>query len=383
MTRWTWRAIWAGLGAALSLINEPFGFWPAAFGALAAAFWLFREKPTIHAFAQGWWFGFGYFAVTFHWIVHPFFVQPDLHGWLFPFGILGLAGGAAIYWGLAFTLANRIRRWGAVDIPTLIVCMTLFEAARGVLFSGFPWGMLAQGFVETGLGQMLAFVGPHGLGLVILLLAALPVIMRIRIGLPLALVAFVGLEVGGQLRLSEPTALRDFTVRLLQANNDQALKFDPLWSNRFFRQNLELSRSAGDFDIVVWPENAVIWDMQRYPDIRENVSAAAFGKPVLLGGNHGVDGSFFNTLAAIGPGGEVLRYSDKVHLVPFGEFIPFRFALDVLGLSDVLPGSYTHGSWFELVHLEGVPTYLSLICYEMIFPRYATAGGARDRKSVV
>ena len=376
MTKWQARGVWAALGLILSLIHEPFGIWPAAFGVFWAVFYLVdrRSLPT-HAFANGWYLGFGYFAGTFNWLVHPFLVEPEVWGWAAPFALGAMAGGLALFWGGAFAMADRIAKLGLAHIPILIVCISGFEALRGVVLTGLPWGMIAQGFVDTGLGQALAFVGPFGLALLVLLLSALPLVGRL--GIVWAVLIFAVLEFAGQYRMAPPTAFTDTRVRLLQTNNQQDLKWTPEWRQIYFVENLALSAKEGDFDLVVWPENAVTWALNDVPNRRLEIAQAALGKPVLVGGYHYVGRDYFNTLALLDEGGLVRHYYDKHHLVPFGEYPPLVGLWERLGFGEVLPPYWTPGARPETVRREGVPAYLPLICYETIFPRYSNAGEDR------
>ena len=378
MTRWHLRGLWTALGLALSLIHEPFGLWPLAFGVFAAVFWMFRQKDDkIRPFAQGWWFGLGYFAGTFNWIVHPFFIEPEVFGWMAPFGLFGMAGGLALFWGAAFGLADMARKFGVPAVSGLLVSLSLFEAARAVVLSGLPWGMVAQGFVDTGFGQTLSLIGPHGLGLLVMGLSALALAPRLSLFLPVALVCFALLELWGHARLQTEIQESDFKLRLLQTNNAQALKWDPEWRHRFFEENLALSQTPGTFDVVIWPENAVTWPLNDIPAQRLEIARAAGGGPVLVGGFHYLGDAYFNTLAALDSRGNVQNYYNKYHLVPFGEFPPGLPLWQAFGLDAVLPPYWTPGVRPEPVSVAGLPTYLPLICYEMIFPRYARSRSQR------
>lgn len=376
---WRRRAVWLALGLVLSLIHEPFGAWPLTFGVFAIVFfWDDASSDVKTGFGQGWWFGFGYFAGTFQWIVHPFFVQPEVYGWLAPFGILALSGGAGVFWGIAFAAARLLSPRYINWPPAIILSLVLIEALRGIILSGFPWGMLAQAFVETGFGQALSIIGPHGLGLVVLLIAAVPFMVPRALGLALAFATFGMIEIWGQLRLSQPTALRDYTVRILQTNNQQDRKWDPNWRSIYFEENLALNRTPGRFDISIWPENAVTWAMNDIPLRRHDIRMAAGDKPALVGGHHYRGRDYFNTLAFIGQDGLVRHYYDKHHLVPFGEYIPLTPLIEQLGYGEYLRTYWTRGAPPEPVALEGVPTYLPLICYETIFPRYSFASPRPD-----
>ncbi|MEM9715417.1 MAG: apolipoprotein N-acyltransferase [Pseudomonadota bacterium] len=378
MSIWQARVIWAALGLVLSLIHEPFGLWPLAFGGLFAVFWISGSGGLgLKPFGQGWWLGLGYFAGTFNWIVSPFFVKPEVHGWLMPFGLGGMAGGLALFWGVAFVLAGKLR--GRMNHAVALgLSLAALELARSEVLTGLPWGMFAQAFVYTGFGQALAVIGPHGLGLLIISIAVLPFVMNRRwIGGALALVVFFGVEVWGQLRLSQDTVLTDLNVRLLQTNNPQDKKWQPEWREVYFADNLDLSRSAGDPDVVIWPENAVTWALNDIPTRRVDIAMAAGNKPVLVGGYHYVEQSYYNALARLGPVGQIEHLYNKYHLVPFGEYVPGVRLWERLGLAGLLPPYWTPGVRPDVVYSDALPPYLPQICYESIFTRYGFAASGR------
>jgi apolipoprotein N-acyltransferase len=134
---------------------------------LAFGFWIIRPQTRLPHFWRGWGLGFGYFLVALAWIVEPFLVEGRGTAWVAPFALLAMAGGLALFWGGAFALARgRARLW---------VCLALLaaELARSYLFTGFPWALLGYVWIDTIAYQLAAIIGPHGMTLVTLILAAL------------------------------------------------------------------------------------------------------------------------------------------------------------------------------------------------------------------
>ena len=107
--------------------------------------------PPRDAARRGWWAGFGYFLLTLHWIVDPFFVDPARDGWMAPFALLALPGGLALFWAVAFGAAAWLAPGAGPGRRglALAVTFTLAEMLRAVLFTGFPWAMPATIWVET------------------------------------------------------------------------------------------------------------------------------------------------------------------------------------------------------------------------------------------
>ncbi|MCC5988684.1 MAG: apolipoprotein N-acyltransferase, partial [Pararhodobacter sp.] len=175
-------------------------------------------------------------------------------------------------------------------------------------------------------------------------------------------------------------------LRLVQPNATQALKWDPRYAEVFFRRHLELSAAPSEDgpapDLVIWPETAVPFLLDRPGNGLELAAEATGGAPLILGiqrSEPGQDGGarrYFNSLAVLGPAGVAQAVYDKHHLVPFGEYMPVlgRFA-DRLGAgwaggiaSQVLMG-YDAGPGPQVLDLGAAGLVLPLICYEAIFPR--------------
>lgn len=157
------------LGAAAGLGQLPFGLpWVtlAALALILAA----DVPPTMRsAFGRGWCVGFGHFLLTLHWITQPFMVDAARDGWMAPFGLACMAGGLALFWGLAFALTARLRggRW------LLVPLWAGAELLRAHVLTGFPWAMFGHVWIETGLAQTARLWGAQGLTLLTLAAAAL------------------------------------------------------------------------------------------------------------------------------------------------------------------------------------------------------------------
>lgn len=164
------------VGALAGLGQAPFDLPVVALPAFAAAIVLALGDgcPPRDAARRGWWAGFGYFLLTLHWIVDPFFVDPARDGWMAPFALLALPGGLALFWAGAFGAAAWLAPGAGPGRRglALAVTFTLAEMLRAVLFTGFPWAMPATIWVETPLRLLASWIGPHGLNLLTLLAAA-------------------------------------------------------------------------------------------------------------------------------------------------------------------------------------------------------------------
>ena len=158
------------LGLLAGLGQAPLNLFPLTVAALFLAYGLLSVRPGWRsALVLGWGLGAGYFALTLHWIVEPFFVDPWRHGWMSPFALFFVSTGFGMFWAGGFALARAVapKRFLWLAWP---IAMGFVELARAYVLTGFPWAMLSYVWVETPLIQLVSLIGSHGLTLVMLLL---------------------------------------------------------------------------------------------------------------------------------------------------------------------------------------------------------------------
>ena len=374
LTGWRRMVLAFGLGAGAALGQEPWRLWGATLVALAALVWLLGWMPDRRgAFWTGLSAGTGYFALALSWIVEPFLIDVAATGWMAPFAVVLLSAGLALFWAVAAVLARLFPR------PALgfVVAFVALEGLRGVIFTGFPWAMLGHVWIGTPLDQLAALGGPSLLSLVTLLAAVLPVMWRWRgaAGSALILAAALGF---GLWRLDQPLpGPRPGTLRLVQPNAEQSMKWDAARAQEFLDRLLMLTAKGGPADLTIWPETAVPYMLEYAPEVAGMVVAASGGRPVAAGIQREEDERFYNSLRVLaGEGQETARY-DKAHLVPFGEYIPFGdLAYDWFGLKAFAAqagSTYSAGPGPQVLDLGAFGKVLPLICYEAIFPRDVNA----------
>lgn len=364
----------AGLLAALG--HAPFGLWPVALagfalmaGCVAGALPWTPEYPDHkvgyrpRAALVAWAGGVGYFALSLSWIVEPFLVDIARHGWMAPFALVLMAGGLALFWALAGWIAG-----GRVLI--FAVALAGGELLRGYVFTGFPWALPAYIWADTPAIGAAAFVGPYGLTVVTLLLAALPFATpRWWLGLSLSVVGVLLL-----LTIRVPmtsTAETLGKVRLVQPNAPQDEKWDPVRAPVFVERQLAYTAAPKDeVDLIVWPETALPYRLDRAGPVLAQIAGAAEGVPVVTGINRRENGRNHNSLIVVGADGQPGEIYDKVRLVPFGEYIPFGQLARLLGLRSFAARDgygFSPGEQVRLID-TGLGRALPLICYEAIFP---------------
>jgi apolipoprotein N-acyltransferase len=170
---------------------------------------------------------------------------------------------------------------------------------------------------------------------------------------------------------------RGVTLRIVQPNAEQSLKWDPDRAQEFMMRLLAGTAAAGEGappDLFIWPETAVPYLLDGSEHLLMQIDAVAGGRPVAFGIARREAGRFYNSLVVTAPGGGVARIYDKHHLVPFGEYVPFGEALGRLGIRGM---AASHGEGFSpgpgpaaLDFGPGIGRALALICYEAIFPQH-------------
>ena len=295
---WRNRLLAFGAGGLLALGHAPFSLvYFVLIGLPILTLMLIKMADWRRGFGLGWLAGVAYFAGSMFWIVEPFFVEPEIYGWMSPFALIFLAGGLALFWGAAFAVATLAQgRW---RLLLLVGSWTLAEFVRAHIFTGFPWGVLGYVWSETPMFHLLALVGPHGLGLLTVAAGVAPMafLQTWKRG-AVALVAMPSLWLLGSVIVpKEPVALRDFTVRIVQPNAPQHLKWHRDYIARFFQRGLSLSAGFGEpVDLVIWPETSLPFSFGTHPEGMALLRDAVAGSQFIGGIQRRDEALLYNTL---------------------------------------------------------------------------------------
>ena len=407
------RAAIAFAAGAISVVGlAPFNIWPVLFLTFPVMVWLIdgaaagRMHAIWRAAHAGWWFGFGYFLAGVYWVGYAFLVDAKTFGWLLPFAVIGLPLYLAFYSAFGFALARGLWTRGPVRVLALALSLTIAEWLRGHLLTGFPWN--AFGYALTGplvLAQASALLGLWGLTFLAVAIFASPATFadepadtrRPWLPLAAAFVTLAALTVYGAVRLSlNPTAFVDgVRLRIMQPNLPQDDKFNYGAKQRVMSRYINLSSrkigpqsvGVGDATHLIWPESPFPFLLAREPDALAQIADLLPAGTVLITGGvrapeipTGTIGlRAYNSVFVIDHQGTILSIYDKVHLVPFGEYLPFQDFLERLGIMQLtkLPGGYLAGDRRRVLTAPRAPKFLPLICYEIIFPGAIVPNGER------
>jgi apolipoprotein N-acyltransferase len=364
----------------------------------------------------GWWFGFGYFLAGLFWIGEAFLVESEKFAWALPFAVTLLPAGLALFYGAAAAAARAFWGTGPSRLLVLAIALAVVEWLRGHVLTGFPWNVLGYSLTfPLVLMQGAAVLGIYGLTLWAVIIFSAPLVLagdaqgpgrrrEALKGIAAAALPLLTLAAYGALRLSDAPApmLDGVRLRIVQPSVPQREKWRPENQGPIFRDHLELSRhdAAGRRDDlegithVVWPEAAMPFLPLEHPEALEAIGGLLPRGTYLLSGalrrespaaspeagGPVAQRRAYNSLMAFGPGGGLAALYDKIHLVPFGEYLPFQETLETLGLEQLtrIRGGFSEGlSPRPVLTLGALPPIAGLICYEVIFPGAIVEGGER------
>jgi apolipoprotein N-acyltransferase len=379
------------LGALTALAMPPISFFPIVFMTFSAFLWILdclKLAKKYQVFIAGWSFACGYFVAGLYWIVYALGVDLTKFFWLVPFTLVGLPAILALFPAFAILLTHLSRTQGLAKCLFFSMLWVTFEWMRGHLLTGFPWNLIGYSWMAClSVVQSVSVIGVYGLSLITVLISTLPYAWflnsRKKAVRPLIagiLGVFLIMTVLGYWRLSDahPFSSEGEVVRIVQPNIKQENKWNPsLTRNNFFRL-IELSAlpSKKSIQYLIWPESAVPFFLDENPDalkiIAENMSKETTlftGAPRRQADSDGKMVKIWNSLLIVNPEGQVIETYDKAHLVPFGEYVPWRTYLPSW-VSKVTYGSldYSSGAGLKTLALPQVKPFSPLICYEVIFP---------------
>jgi apolipoprotein N-acyltransferase len=412
---WGWRrfAVAFGAGALSALAFAPFDAFPVLWLTFPVFVWLIDGataaegagflRRLLPAAGVGWSFGFGFFLAGLWWVGSAFLVDAAVFGWLMPLAVVVLPAGLALFWGFGAALARLFwcDRWSRILV--FATALSIAEWLRGHLFTGFPWN--AVGYALTPFPVMMqsaALVGIWGLTLAAFVIFAAPALLVAidtterragRIAFAAAGALFLAHLGYGIVRLAGgPDALvPGVHLRIMQPDVPHQ-GWGVEQADEIMQRYVQLSgegKGAAGLDGVthlIWPESAFPFLLTERPSALNAIAdLVSHGTTLITGAARaemlpdGERPQIFNSIYVIDHTGEIRDAYDKVHLVPFGEYVPFGGLLRRLGLRQLitLPGGFSAGTERRTLSVPGAPPAAPLICYEIVFPGAVLPSGAR------
>jgi apolipoprotein N-acyltransferase len=358
-------------GLLVGLAFPPADVGPLALVALVPLLWVWHGGSPGRNALTGFVFGLVAFGIILWWARY--------------FGAVAIAPlviGEAAFVAAAGALVGAFARRG-LRSPWLVAAVwVVLEALRARFpFGGLPWGELGVALHGLPWARALASVG--GVPLVsFAVVACNALLVDLGIGVRTRRIRAAALASSGLVALLVVTAVVDltrFTPRttgrirfaLLQGNDqDRTLTRREIGSDYLFRRHLALAdRLRGRYDLIVFPESSLERDPTTNADVRRELVAVARAHDAVVLANARVptaDGGLANANVAYSPDGRRQGIYAKQHLVPFGEYVPWRRQLSFIGELDQVPFDYEAGDRRVMFHAAGRP-FGSVICFESAF----------------
>ncbi len=325
------------------------------------------------------------FSGTLYWLTDVMTTFGDLSSGVAAAVALLLIVYLSLYPALvAHIVARGVRAFGPRALWAAPLVWAAGEWARGHVMTGFPWVPLGNSQIDVApIAQAASLVGVYGLSALVVLgsvaIAWLVVAPpgRGRLG-PVAAVAVLisgvalwgSTRVGGGALLTSGTPIR---VALVQGNVAQGQKWDPAFEDLIYRRYLAMSRGAvaQGATLVVWPESATPFFFEEHPAAEAlRLLARETGARLFVGSDQidrGPKPRLYNSAFLIQPTGSVGGIYRKIHLVPFGEYVPLGSILSFAGPLVEQVGGFSPGQTLTIFHVrEGA--FSTGICYEAVFP---------------
>lgn len=365
---------------------------------------LYRKK-TRQAFIAGLGLGIVYFFGTLYWIYHSVHYYGGVPFAVSILIVILLCAFLSLYTGLfAVLFSSTIRN---TKLPALLIApvfWVVLEFLRSYIFTGFPWSSIGHSqYRFLPLIQIADITGVYGVSFLVVsvngALADIFLLKRRTREMPLfplshTVIGFAALfsvlvitGFYGNMRLTEQRPGELFRVGIIQGNIEQDKKWDVSYQEAVLERYKDLSLKAASASpsLIVWPETALPFSFHAdRPYTRELVSFQSQLNAHLLFGSilqkERINGqnALSNSAVLLDNTGKVVYTYDKIHLVPFGEYVPLRSILFFIDKLVVGVGDYVRGDRYLRAETP-FGDFATLICYEIIFPglvrKFYTDGG--------
>jgi apolipoprotein N-acyltransferase len=381
-------------GLLLFLSFPKFGNGLLAWVALIPLFHALRDANPQKGFKIGFLTGMVAHVGILYWIFHVVVQYGYLPIYVGIMAMLLLAAYLSLYTAFFAMGIVFLRDRGRIHYLSAPLLWTLLEFARSHFLTGFPWENLAYSqYLFSNIIQIADITGIYGITFAIVLInAVLYDVITVRFSrtrypvaeIAAACVVLVVIYGYGHFRTAEiQKSLKNASaveVTLVQGNIDQNIKWDARYQSETVHIYRALSQSAvpAKGGLIVWPETAAPFYFEEPGPLREAVLdlIRISGRTLLFGSPSYEEEkgklSFMNSAYLLGSDGTVAGRYDKVHLVPYGEYVPLRRLFPFIGKLVAGVGDFRPGKGFDPLDNDGRRLGV-LICYEAIFPEAARA----------
>ena len=355
----------------------PFDYWPLTILSISLALYLVSERVEKNTFLLGFFYGIGQWGFGISWV----YVSIHYHGnqgilssllitTLFIFFL-------SLYTGLTFYLLKKFRTSNK-NLNYLLffpVVWVTVEIIRSYLFTGFPWLIVGTSLAGTSMGGWIPILGTYGASVLAVMISGSLVLIfgnKKKIHWSPALIIVIFLLSSFTLnKISWTKEISIIQASIYQPN----LTLKEKWSSEGVKKTMNMINSsiseAQEGEFIFFPETAIIFDKQELEpwltDIEDKAKIKNISLVTGIVARDPTNPDLIERYNRIQGFGAIKGFYDKVHLVPFGEYIPFRYYLgkvfDILGINliNTLPGE-------NYIPLKSDNISISAsICYEIAF----------------
>lgn len=362
------------------------------------------SRPLTHAFRLGLLTGVIYFTGTLYWITRVMAVYGGLQRWVAVLVNAALIAYLALFPALFAVLVRRfIMSNGLSALMAAPLAWVTTELGRTYLLTGFPWVLL--GYSQTSvlpIAQLASVFGVYGVSMLVAAVSAALAVLAVGFGgeslrtgstwrpasggpfvvaAVFALVLVVAVWGSRRAAASEWTRTGEpIRVGLIQGNVEQGDKWDATQAGTIFQDYLRMTREAlsEGAQLVLWPESSTPYPFDEDPDRAAQIRRLAQQArvPILFGSdqvewrvadNRRIPDKFFNSAFLVSADGSTAGVYRKMHLVPFGEYVPLQRLLFFAAPLVERVGTFAPGERPELLPVNGHLVSVA-ICYEVIYP---------------
>jgi apolipoprotein N-acyltransferase len=383
------------LGAISSYSLPPYNYFIINFITFSLFFiFIFNKKKRSlnnkYFFKYGWCFGFGYFLFSLYWVAISLTFDQSFKS-LIPVTIILLPAFLAIFYGLMTYLFSIFYSKNVVSSFLIFsILFGIIEFFRGFVLTGFPWNLISFSFSNSiYFIQILSIIGTYSFNLICISLFTAPALFILRNSRAEIIVCFLFILVSaaflifGKIKDNNFNSLKNiknfYTIKAISPN----ISLDRFYSKKdeikIINELIELSAPTKiEPTIFLWPEGIISDSYLRDMNIYQNLFLKNFGEhDLIIMGLNSVETKndnnlFFNTMAIFNNKLDLIANYNKVNLVPFGEFIPFKNILSLMGLKTVTSNyqSFSSGKTRIPLNIKNSKidlNLLPLICYEIIY----------------
>lgn len=345
------------------------------------------QRNKVHSVLMAGWAGFCFYLTALHWIGESLAVDHTRYEWLSVWGSIGITAIFFPFWMLATALFQAIYIYPIRNcknhpiLPLLFAsCWSFADLLLSDFAYGIPLGLFGVVVLDTSLDKLLPAVGVHGVNFLLLWFSAelgSALVRRKASHSTIAPLAAALVAIAASFAIETPRPVSEISVAAIQPNARVPItNGGGDFAERTFADNLRSIKAAFHYgaDVVLLPEGAFYVDFAQEPEkVAEIAAAIPEGRFVLAGSREyqisgsivesGITADTYNVSHVFDHSGIAYTYR-KTHLVLFGEYMPWIFAIfgyDVLGGP---AGGLSTGSGLQETHLTDLPSFITTICFE-------------------